>query len=291
MNIENIPLDLIVRGVRRGIRWIRRRRGREIANFVINFPKTGYVERIADVEKLARELSRLDDHAPRVVEIRDLGGSGKSWLTWNFFQGLKAHRLRFKFRIWFSFYKLENTIDPFMHFLDWTLQGLDPSFYKYRDSNMDAKSSKLLEILQQTRSLLVLDGLEITQNASLHDLGRLKDRCFRAFLCAACNFTRSRVIVTTRLKLTDICGKQGHAEFHMSKWSVSEFREFLSPHAPTPSLEVTQKVIKTLGSHPLSLAVFRYSLLTYHNGDFSLTDETLGEILSIKRTGKSKFEQ
>jgi len=185
----------------------------------ITLPKV-WVDRSNDAKKLEDLLKRTDESAPRIIEIQQLGGSGKSCFTRKFFDEVEERKLGYEAVIWFSFYKLRSIEGSFGKFLDYVLNDLRdfyPIYFESRDAEITERADKtiyhrlkLAKILRNEKILMFLDGLEVSQK----DNGRLKDPEFYNFLSDCCNFDKSHVIISTRVSLRDFERVKGYTNFN-----------------------------------------------------------------------------
>ncbi|MCB9430389.1 MAG: hypothetical protein H6668_00245 [Ardenticatenaceae bacterium] len=108
----------------------------------------------------AQEMALLDDwfhhdHSHPLLAVIGLGGQGKSALTWLWQKQLQTNRLAPPLVVWWSFYELDGTVSQLAdrllrHFQD------EPASY----GSLRNKVDRVVEHLQQTPALLVLDGAE-----------------------------------------------------------------------------------------------------------------------------------
>ena len=108
----------------------------------------------------AQEMALLDDwfhhdDGHPLLAVIGLGGQGKSALTWLWQKQLQANRLAPPLVVWWSFYELDGTANKFAdrllrHFQD------EPASY----GSLRNKVDRVVEHLQRTPALLVLDGAE-----------------------------------------------------------------------------------------------------------------------------------
>ena len=66
------------------------------------------------------------------------------------------------------------------------------------------KGERLAELVKQSRTLLILDGLEPLQNPPPVETGRIKDPALVAFLRELARQNRGLVVITTRLAVDDL---------------------------------------------------------------------------------------
>ena len=235
-----------------------------------------WVDKSQDIKRIYKLLRVKRNH---VIEIQGLGGSGKSCFTRKMIESQYIQRRRYNKIIWFSFYKLKSTIDPFEHFLDFSLEILDRNFNEYQDTSTVRKRNSLERILRRKRYLIILDGFEILQSDKFSDFGKVNNNEFRAFLKSACNFPKTQIVITTRIKLTDLVDIKGFAEFRLSNWNIQEFSSFIGQKNIYGPKTNKQLILDTLGSHPLTLTVFKYLVTEHYNNSLEKTDAIIQTLI------------
>lgn len=239
-----------------------------------------WVNKNKDADDLEKILGGKGKNPPRVIEIRGLGGSGKSCFTRKFLSETDERGLKYRTKIWFSFYKLRGQIDPFAHFLDFVSERLDSNYEQHRRRSLESKRTRLEEIFRDNNALVILDGLEIAQGED----GILRNPEFTKFLHAALNFQKSHFIITTRAPLSDLEGRKGFLRFSLGTWSFSDVYEFfMSGGIKGGEKEIkrgTEEVINTFGYHPLTLTIFKFLLVKYYDGAIEEASRVIGVIKS-----------
>lgn len=177
-----------------------------------------------------RELSMLDEawNTPRVnlVVVRGKGGEGKTSLvaTWMAEMACKGWRGAERVLDW-SFYS-QGTRDQSgataEFFINQCLMDLgDPDPYA---GGPEERAARLVVLLNSTKTLLVLDGLEPLQYPPGAMHGALKDRGMAALLRGLVAHNHGLVIVTTREKVTEI-------QQHYGRSAIDHDLSVLSPLA------------------------------------------------------------
>lgn len=261
-----------------------------------SLPKT-WVDKSEDSKKLyllLREPSWWSRYMPgprrkiytKVLEIQALGGSGKSCFVRNFLNEGWTKKLSYDTIIWFSFYKLQNTVDPFHHFVDYSLPRLDPDFVLSPKMSSTAKRNRLEEILRERKVLVVLDGFEVVQvQEDGQNLGQIlrHQEDFKLLLRSACNFPRSQVIITSRQHLIDLSDNQGFYVFQLTPWTGRELQSFLNADKTVFNHIQTARILDVLGSHPLTLTAFKFLFYQFYQGKSEMIDRAIADI-QIKST-------
>jgi len=108
------------------------------------------------VEELAQLGDAVRKNTPSIIVVLGMGGQGKTTLVYQWLR--QQEHLRFAAGLWCTAYRGGFSFDMF---LDETLGYLLPGKFDKRESpDVAARSARLLRVLQQRPTLLVIDGLE-----------------------------------------------------------------------------------------------------------------------------------
>lgn len=170
-----------------------------------------------------REMDALvkawDGGFTRVFAFDAMGGAGKTALVYHFVQELKAWGWRGARRVYaWSFYSQGSNEDRQTGADDF----FKAAFQFFSDDKIKPptdpreKGVQLARLVQESRSLLILDGLEplqyATGRAGRQDrgaVGGIKDPGIKALLSILADENEGLVIVTTRIELADLRGNAG----------------------------------------------------------------------------------
>lgn len=178
------------------------------------------------------ELATLDeawaDLHTNVLTLVAWGGVGKTALVGNWLSRLAADREAYRGaeRIFgWSFYSqgaAEGRQVSADQFIAAALKWFgDPQMAESSASPWD-KGERLAELIRQSRTLLVLDGLEPLQNPPPVETGRLKDPALSTLLRELARHNPGLVVITTRLAVDDLKDFTVTASRAAAKQSPSE---------------------------------------------------------------------
>lgn len=203
----------------------------------------------------------------RVLAIRALGGMGKSCLARQAVADLPQKDTAPYSRIaWFSFYEARTEDEGYA--FQTLLARLSPEFVPEPREGA-ARTRYLREqlslFLDQHPVLLVLDGLEViqhTQDPHSPHYGELQEtyRETLRLLQHACNPGPSRVLITTRVALTQLAGAVGFAEWELPVWSREEAAMYLRTWDIRGTPEEILHCAELFGGHPLCLRAAGHQL-------------------------------
>ncbi len=215
-----------------------------------------------------------------VFELVGIGGCGKTAIVQKFLEkqgwldSLDDPRPDGIF-IW-SFYNPNSSTAAFFdeayrYFSQW-------SETKSSHTTPRANEFSLAEMLEVSgrRFLLVIDGLETVQSEGGLDglpRGKLFDSSLRNFLrkIADGQCGQSKVIVTSRFKLTDLTNWQGYIEQDVTLLELPAARNLLRElNVRASSNKELDAVIVEYGRHALTLDLLGRYLAEYHNGDIAI---------------------
>ena len=127
------------------------------------------------------------------------------------------------------------------------------------------------ELLRDRSAFVVLDGLEVAQQCDLYDpsYGKLINSEFTRFLQTFLNFPSSRLLITTRVPIVELMDRRGYSHFKLSEWTTEQVINYLSSDGISVSSRDAKQLVELLGSHRLTMSIFRYVLREYYGGDFS----------------------
>ena len=205
-------------------------------------------------------------HPDRVKSLVAIGGTGKTAIAAEFLRRIQDQRPRAHVFLW-SFYEDPNT-DSFLYEACAVFAG-------ERDSDLGA-GGRLARLERALRDdmphLFILDGLERVQSAGKahRAFGELGDHQVKNFLrCIASGLGRTRALVTTRFKMTDL-----------EQWEHAGHRTYDLQHLDEPSAigvlkawgvkgkdEKLAALARTLGYHALSVSVLGSYLREFADGD------------------------
>jgi hypothetical protein len=157
------------------------------------------------------ELARLDrwatDREVRLIGVTAWGGAGKTALVTEWLRGRRQPRPVRGIFGW-SFYEDPSAENWANELLAWAT-----GTFNYNPGKVRRLSARVLELARQIPLLLVLDGLEITQEVpSQHDFGRFLEDLLRAVLSGLCQRDHAGLaILTSRFPFADLESFDGAA--------------------------------------------------------------------------------
>jgi hypothetical protein len=168
-------------------------------------PSTGSLL-LGRVKELAMLDKAWEDPHTHVFTLVAWGGVGKTALVNQWLNHMEKDRFRGARRVYgWSFYSQGTSVDRQTSadlFIDETLRWFgdpDPSLGSPWD-----KGKRLAELVRETKTLLILDGMEPLQYPPGEMQGRLKDQSLEALLKELARSQPGLCVVTTRVPLADI---------------------------------------------------------------------------------------
>jgi tetratricopeptide (TPR) repeat protein len=238
-----------------------------------------------------RELAFLDaawvDGKTRIVTLVAWGGAGKTSLINKWLNLMQENHYGGARRVYaWSFYSQgaeegkQASADEFLHeTLAW---------FGDRDTaagSMVDKGRRLARLVDEHKTLLILDGLEPLQyppgEAHGND-GKLKDQGMAAFLkqlAAACpgdDRGCGLCVITSRAGVTDLANKTGHAvkEMKLDRLPEEAGVELLKElGVTTGSAEDMKKAVKEYDGHALALTLLGNYIVNHYKGDIRKRDK------------------
>lgn len=120
-------------------------------------PSHKFIGRFAELQTLGRWAD--DERAPPFLVLNAIGGTGKSYLTWEWLRRSTGQSdARWHGRFWFSFYEPGATLSMFLRCLLAFMSGR--GFNDFSDYSDRALSLIILEQLKTSPWLIVMDGME-----------------------------------------------------------------------------------------------------------------------------------
>ncbi len=238
---------------------------------------------ITNIELVGREeeLSFLDtcwsDPKVNFVEVVAFGGTGKSSLINKWLSGFRQDHYRKAEKIYaWSFYwqghssDVNSSGDYFIeHALTW-----------FGDENPTAgtpwsKASRLAKLIRDSRTLLILDGLEPLQFPPGNKHGQIENPSVSFLIRELAAENQGLVIATTRSPVTDI---KAFDDGRVAKLNLSNLSEeagiaLLKRQGVTGKTHEYENVVRSYDGHPLSLSLVAGYLTTVHQGDLSNLSE------------------
>jgi hypothetical protein len=187
---------------------------------ISKLPETFAAKLYGRDREMAKLIAAWDGAATRIFAFDAMGGAGKTALAYHFVQALKASGWRGARSVFaWSFYSQGSNEDrqtsaddffkaAFRHFGE-------PDAAPPRDPR--EKGVQLAHLVQQSRALLILDGLEPLQYAargaghSSTVVGGVKDPGVKALLALLSDSNPGLCLVTTRITLAELSGAHGVA--------------------------------------------------------------------------------
>ncbi len=130
--------------------------------------------------------------------------------------------------------------------------------------NEEDKGSYLAELLQQSRSVLVLDGLEPLQHSDKEIRGELKDRAIRQLLKKLIGYNAGLCIITTRIALPELYDNNQHViSKELGNLVPEDGVRLLQSLGVDGNQTELKKVAKECNCHALTLHLLGSALHTY----------------------------
>lgn len=212
-----------------------------------------------------RDWWRDPAHADRVKSLVAIGGAGKTAIAAEFLSRIQRDRLSGHVFLW-SFYEDPNT-DSFLYEACAVFAG------EKGDRGAGGRLTRLERALRDgAPHLFLLDGLERIQSEGKANraFGELDDHQLKNFLrCIAGGLGRTRALVTTRFKMTDL--KQwehaGHRTYELQRLDEPSAVAVFKGWGVLGSDERLSALAGDLGYHALSVSVLGSFLHEFAGGD------------------------
>ncbi|MCX6028727.1 MAG: hypothetical protein NT169_05420 [Chloroflexi bacterium] len=222
-----------------------------------------------------RELAALDrawaDPQTHVFSLVAWGGVGKTALVNAWLLALERDGWRGAERVFgWSFYSQgaaegrQASADPFIDAALRWFGDPDPTAGSPWD-----KGERLAELVQQRRTLLILDGLEPLQNPPPVEAGRIKDPGLRCLLRSLAHGQPGLCVVTTRLPLDDLREFTGatHVQVDLEQLTPEAGAEYLRKLGVRGNTGELRETAAEYGGHALALTLLGGLLTDMCGGD------------------------
>lgn len=221
-------------------------------------------------ERLQELDSAWDDPSVNVLTLVAWGGIGKTALINHWLSSMGKSNYRGAARVFaWSFYRqgVTELVVSSDSFIDAALRWFDDTD-PLRGTAWE-RGERLAQLVQRTRNLVIIDGLEPLQYPPGRNEGRLKDVALQAFLRELAAFNRGLCVVSTRLPVTDIAQhEQGSCpRLDLHSLSPEAGRQLLrSLNVRGRDLELEQ-ASQEFGGHALALTLLGTYLRDGYRGD------------------------
>jgi tetratricopeptide (TPR) repeat protein len=224
-----------------------------------------FVGRFAQREQLNNALKSRDISITCIIAA---GGIGKTTLIQKWLREL--NQADYKILAW-SFYNQgtnDNSQTSSTPFFSEAFK-----FFNYQTKAIDEteRGRELAALVQQSATIVVLDGLEPLQHSEKSDNGFLKDPAIDAFLTSVLNAKlggNSLVVISTRQPLTRFMDKKGYVSHDLLKLDESDAVQLLKNLGVTKGL--TKEFIEAVnfyGCHTLALMLLGKMLVDFFEQD------------------------
>jgi tetratricopeptide (TPR) repeat protein len=234
-----------------------------------------------------RELQVLDDAwanpQTNVISFVAWGGVGKSALISHWLQSLERDQWRGAERVFAWSFFSQGTSDHAAtaeFFINAALRwfGGDELADKLQTEGQWEKGERLAQLIRQTRTLLILDGLESAQyppmsaTASSHadaPEGGLKEQTMQALLRELASHLPGLCVVTTRVAIADLVGFEGRSVVRhpLDELSPAAGAQLLRRLKVRGTLEELEAASREYGGHSLALTLLGSYLGDVYAGD------------------------
>ncbi|MCP5109054.1 MAG: toll/interleukin-1 receptor domain-containing protein [bacterium] len=243
-----------------------------------------------------QELAVLDkawqDPHTHVLTLVAWGGVGKTALVNQWLNQMEKDRFRGARRVYgWSFYSQGTSVDRQTSadlFMDETLRWFgdpDPS----QGSPWD-KGKRLADLVRETGTLLVLDGMEPLQYPPGEGEGRLKDQSLEALLKELARSQPGLCVVTTRVPAADIEFAENTSvkRVNLDHLSAQCGAALLKAHGVKGTDAELAAVSTEFKGHALALNLLGRYLVVVHGGDIRQKDRMPGLTAEEKEGGHAR---
>jgi tetratricopeptide (TPR) repeat protein len=205
------------------------------------------------------------------------GGVGKSALVNNWLSQMARDNYRGAERVYgWSFYSQGATEGRQVSADQFIASAL--AWFGDPDPNLGSpwdKGQRLAELVKQSRSLIILDGLEPLQSPPPIDTGRIKDPALAAFLRELARQNPGMVLITTRVPLDDLKEYVGSTviECALDNLAVDAGASYLKYLGVNGSENELQEATREFDGHALALTLMGTYLKVVYYGDIRKLSE------------------
>ena len=208
-----------------------------------------FVSRPLDEER----LTRWSSDEVRAIAVTGLGGIGKTALVSSWLKSSPEALNTFEHAVFWSFYS-----DPSPQSLFEYLIQLGMDQLAYRPNDALELSSQAADLVRQSRLLVILDGLEVVQEAKSSDrFGSMTHQSLRQLLTAFPDSDGSLVVATSRFPLVDLDSEIGRRArwLPLNRLTNAQGSELLRRLGVDSRDQEIQNAVEVLEGHPLGLRI------------------------------------
>ncbi len=230
--------------------------------------KGEFFGREAELQLLNDAWAGNDTH---VIQFIAPGGTGKTKLLRHWLD----HTDNIEVLIAWSFYSQgasedkQISVTPFFsHAFDKLGSSRDVSSFKTDED----KGEHLADLLRQRRAVLVLDGLEPLQHASIGMRGELKDRAVRQLLKSLAGQNNGLCIITTRIAVHELSDRAHICSHDLQNLAPADGIKLLQSLKVSGSDKELKKAVMEYDCHALALSLLGNLLHKRFDGDILKRD-------------------
>ncbi len=262
-------------------RWTRQPRRVSFGNIVAT--DMLFVGRVKELAELDRAW---DSSLINIVSLIAWGGVGKSVLVRHWLNRMKADNFRRADYVFaWSFYSGGPPVDEFYQRALTALGDRNPSAGEPMD-----KATRLANIIQSNRTLLILDGLEPLQHGPEEfEFGKIKDSSMRALIQDVASSNPGLCVVTSRLPLTDLESQNDSTikSLILEKLDREAGVSLLVKIGVEGAFDDLISVYDSVAGHALSLALVGSYLRDHFANDVRRLDDAMRDIIPNEQPDQS----
>jgi hypothetical protein len=237
------------------------------------------------------ELAKLDDawsdDKANIFVIKALGGAGKTALLKEWLDKLSSEKFRNAAAVYvWSFYSQGSTENTQISSDEFFEEALN--WFGYEGQLLSSgynKGLKLAELINQQKTLLILDGLEPLQYPMGTMRGLLKDQGLQALLKQLSITNEGLCLISSRQDVEEIIGKRhvtSHNLEHLKTEDSVSLLKNIGVYGKQKDLELSANEV---ANHALSLNLLGQYIKTVYQGDIRQRDK-IPYLSSERREGK-----
>ncbi len=226
-------------------------------------PLAEWVGRAAFLRQLAADWA---EPGRRLVGLVGFGGEGKSSLARRWLQNALEGAAPPAAVFWWGFYERHSVDELAEELLRFVGIAVDPR----TPISTSLRLQTAAVLLRATRSVLVLDGIEVLQHSAGDDYGLLESADLRSFLeLLAAPGHQCFTLITSRAPLLDLLAYPGYAQRDVERLEPADGRALLRRLGVGGADQAIDAAVAAWDGHALTLSLLAAYLVERHGGQIA----------------------